>query len=87
MEFGSKPLALCGAIALAFAVIAWLGDRRRMRRSDPDAVGFMPWTDLFFWALLAACILLGLAVFRLEAGFQISLIESELPCFLKRIGA
>lgn len=61
MEFIPTPLAAGGVIAVAIAVIAWLGDRRRMRRSDPDAVGYMPWTDLFFWALLAACILLGLA--------------------------
>ena len=61
MEFDSIAPMPLGAIAVAIALIAWLGDRRRMRRSDPDAVGFMPWTDLFFWALLAACILLGLA--------------------------
>lgn len=41
--------------------MAWAADRRRMRRSDPDKVGFMPWTGLFFRALLAACSLLGLA--------------------------
>ena len=57
------PVELLSAasVALLLAVIAWLGDRRRMRRSDPDAVGFMPWTGVFFWALLAACVLLGLA--------------------------
>jgi acyl-CoA synthetase (AMP-forming)/AMP-acid ligase II len=60
---------LAGAVAaLAVAVIAWLGDRRRMRRSDPDAVGLMPWTGLFFWALLAACVLAGLAVKAWLAG-------------------
>ena len=53
--------ALLGALAAALAVLAWIADRRRMRRRDPDKVGFMPWTGLFFWALLAACTLLGLA--------------------------
>lgn len=61
MEFEMTALVLGGALAVALAAIAWAGDHRRMRRSDPDAVGFMPWTDLFFWALLAAVILLGLA--------------------------
>jgi hypothetical protein len=61
MEFQTITLAALGAVAVALAALAWLGDRRRMRRSDPDAVGFMPWTDLFFFALLAAVILLGLA--------------------------
>ena len=50
-----------GLTALALAVWAWMADRRRMRRRDPDAVGFMPWTTVFFWSLLLACILLGIA--------------------------
>lgn len=61
MEFEPDYLAIGGGIAVAVAVAAWLGDRRRMRRSNPDAVGFMPWTGVFFWALLFACALLGLA--------------------------
>jgi hypothetical protein len=54
-------LLLLGGLALAIALIAWIGDRRRMRRSEPDAVGFMPWTSVFFWAVLAALVLLALA--------------------------
>lgn len=50
-----------GLAAVAIAAIAWFGDRRRMRRSDPDAVGFMPWTSVFFWACLAALLLLAWA--------------------------
>lgn len=49
---------LAAATAVAIAVIAWLADRRRMRRTDPDAVGFMPWTTLYFWAAFVAVILL-----------------------------
>ena len=50
-----------GLAALVLAVISWLGDRRRMRRTDPDAVGLMPWRDLSFWSSIAAMILLGFA--------------------------
>ena len=49
-----------GAIALLAAAVAWFADRRRARRSDPDAVGFMPWTGVFFWAVLVALLTLGL---------------------------
>jgi len=38
-------------LALAVAATAWLGDRRRMRRTSPDRVGFMPWGGLFLAAL------------------------------------
>ncbi len=57
------PARLIGAgmSALVLAIIAWWGDRRRMRRSQPDAVGFMPWTAVFFWSIMAACLFLGLA--------------------------
>lgn len=54
--------AVAGALAAGLALVAWLGDRRRMRRSNPDDVGFMPWTAIFLAGLLAACVLLGLAV-------------------------
>ena len=56
------PFAAMGAAAFCVAALAWLGDRRRMRRSVPDAVGFMPWTTVFFWATLVACVALGLAL-------------------------
>jgi hypothetical protein len=39
-----------------------------MRRSDPDAVGFMPWRDVFFFAALIACVTLGLAAKAFFAG-------------------
>ncbi len=45
-------LAAIGVTALAVAIGARLGDARRMRRSNPDAVGLVPWTTVFFAALL-----------------------------------
>jgi hypothetical protein len=54
-------LLLPGLACAALALAAWAGDRRRMRRSDPDAVGFMPWAPVFLWSFLAAAVLLGLA--------------------------
>ena len=50
-------LMILGA-ALAVAGTAWAADRRRMRRSDPDAVGWVPWRDVAFWAMVAAVLAL-----------------------------
>jgi hypothetical protein len=51
-------LLIAGAGAMLLAVVAWLADRRRTRRSDPDAVGFMPWTTLFLWGVFVGVLLL-----------------------------
>lgn len=62
MDFLSDHLALVGGLfAALLAVLAWWGDRRRLRRRDRDRVGIMPWTGLFFWATLAAVLLLAAA--------------------------
>ena len=45
-----RAIALAAA---AVALLAWYGDRRRMKRSDPDAFGWMPWTAVSFWASAA----------------------------------
>lgn len=57
-----------GLLCAMVAIVAWLGDRRRMRRRELDKVGFMPWTGLFFWSLLACLVLLGLAARNWLAG-------------------
>lgn len=51
-------MPLGAALSLLLAALAWWGDRRRARRADLDRVGLTPWTGLFFWAVLAAAILL-----------------------------
>ena len=56
----SEIFGIAAASAVMIAVIAWIGDRRRFRRKVLDKVGFMPWTPIFFFALLAAVILLGI---------------------------
>jgi hypothetical protein len=56
-----EELLTAGVVAALIAVVAWWSDRRRTRRKDPDAVGFMPWTGVFFAALVVAIVLLGLA--------------------------
>lgn len=65
----ADTLLAFGALAVTVAVLAWWGDRRRIRRSDPDAVGFMPWTSIFFIALFVACVSLGIGGREWLAGY------------------
>ena len=53
--------ASVAAIALIVALTAVWADRRRMHRTNLDAVGFMPWTVIYLIAFLTAIVLLGLA--------------------------
>lgn len=56
------PTLIPGLAALALAVLAWWGERRRKHRRDVDAVGWVPWRDVAFWASLAAVVCLGFAL-------------------------
>ena len=49
-------LAAIGVGALLVAAFARYGDARRMRRSDPDAVGLVPWSTVFFAALMVVVV-------------------------------
>ena len=53
-------------LALTVALIAWWGERRRTRRADPDAVGFMPWGTVFVLALFTVLIA---GILALRTGF------------------
>lgn len=68
MLSGAEQLGMVGAVAAIIAAVATLADRRRVRRTNLDAVGFMPWTPIFFVALLTACVALGLAARAWFAG-------------------
>lgn len=61
MDDTTRIMAIAGVLAAGVAALAWWRDRRRLRRSDLDRVGFMPWTSLFFWSLMLAVLLLGLS--------------------------
>lgn len=69
MDFVADHVALAGAgAAILLAALAWYGDRRRLYRKNRDRVGIMPWTGLFFWALLLAVLLLSAAAQQWLAG-------------------
>lgn len=61
MDDSLTVMTIIGGVAALVALVAWIGDRRRHNRKDIDRVGFMPWTAIFFWSLLAAVLLLGLS--------------------------
>lgn len=57
MDYLSDWLMPLGYAALALAALGWWGERRRRKRVNLDAVGFMPWTTISFWASFAALML------------------------------
>lgn len=52
---------LAGGALLLVALFAWLGERRRARRTAVDAVGCMPWTTLSVLAFFCAVSLLAVS--------------------------
>lgn len=50
------------AVSATLVVISSLADRRRNRRADIEAVGFMPWTIITVFSVLATVIAAALAI-------------------------
>lgn len=48
--------------ALALAGVAMIADRRRARRSDPDDVGYVPWSLVLILSLIAAAVCAAVAL-------------------------
>jgi uncharacterized membrane protein len=59
MDSSAAWMLLAGAAATVLAIVAWIADHARTRRRYLDRVGFMPWTDVFFWSTMLAVLLLG----------------------------
>jgi hypothetical protein len=53
-------LGVAGLACMLLSALAWLGQVRRQRRRDLDAVGVVPWTNLslLFFAIGALALLL-----------------------------
>jgi hypothetical protein len=60
--------ALAGGALLLIALWSVFAERRRLRRARIDAVGFMPWTAVFFLAFFPGVTLLALGVMGWLAG-------------------
>ncbi|WP_206239439.1 hypothetical protein [Novosphingobium terrae] len=52
MELDFAKCAWVASLSVSLAVLGWLADRRRLRRADPDAVGWVPWRGISFWATM-----------------------------------
>jgi hypothetical protein len=64
LRFASQATltALWGAGVLLIALVALWAETRRVKRTKIDAVGWMPWTRIFFVALLLGITLLMMAL-------------------------
>lgn len=58
----ATQVGLLALALLAIAVLALVQERRRTKRKNPDAVGYLPWTTIFVATSLPGLIALFLAV-------------------------
>ncbi|MDE1914619.1 MAG: hypothetical protein KGJ57_04050 [Sphingomonadales bacterium] len=68
MDFGWREWLEVAGAALVVAALAWFADTRRMRRRDPDAVGWVPWRAVAFWSVMVAVLALSVTAKMLKAG-------------------
>ncbi|MFN2100136.1 hypothetical protein [Altererythrobacter sp. MF3-039] len=64
----AELLALWGAGFLALAVVANFAERRRMKHSRIDRIGWVPWMPIFLAAMVIGGGLLALALPPIIAG-------------------
>lgn len=55
-------LVIIGVASLALTAFASFADRRRMNRSNPEAVGFMPWPLITVLGTIATLYLFAFAL-------------------------
>jgi len=60
--------AIGGGMLLVVAALAMWLELRRVRRTQPDRVGCMPWTAIFFVAAFVGVALVIMAIKGWEAG-------------------
>lgn len=60
--------ALWGGALLVVAGLAMWAEIRRTRRRNPDRVGCVPWTTVFFLAALLGVVLIAMAIKGWAAG-------------------
>jgi hypothetical protein len=53
---------LIAAVSVLTVVISGFADRRRSKRKDINQVGFMPWTAITVFAVMAALLAAALAI-------------------------
>jgi len=59
MDDPAAWMLAAGSASTLLAIVAWTADHLRSRRRQLDRVGFVPWTDVFFWSTMLAVLLLG----------------------------
>jgi hypothetical protein len=62
-EFSDRSLwALVAVFSVLAILVSGFADRRRSKRNDINAVGFMPWSAITVFAVMAALLATALAI-------------------------